>query len=46
MPHACVVNADDILTAPKSLLCDRITTLSPDKMNAVATAVKFPFDLP
>lgn len=46
MPGECVVNADDILTAPKSLLLDRITTLSPQKMTEVETAIKFALALP
>ena len=46
MPSSCVINADDIVTIRKSLLLDPITTLSPDKMNAVAVAVKFALDLP
>lgn len=46
MPAACVVNADDILTIPKALIQSRITTLSSDRMAAVASAVKFALDLP
>ena len=46
MPSSCVVNADDILTIRKSLLLDHITTLSPEKMSAVASAIKFALDLP
>jgi mRNA interferase MazF len=45
LPAACVVNADDILTAPKALLTERITALSQEKMAAVADAVKFALDL-
>lgn len=45
MPARCVVNADDILTAPKTLLTERITVLSPEKMADVASAVKFALDL-
>ena len=45
MSVACVVNADDILTAPKALLTDRISVLSREKMAAVAVAVKFALDL-
>lgn len=46
MPRDCVVSADDLLTAPKSLMIDRITTLSPEKMRAVAEATRFALDLP
>ena len=45
MPVSCVVNADDILTAPKSLLAERITILSLEKMAAVASAVRFALHL-
>ena len=46
MPVACVVNADDIITAPKALLQERVTALSGEKMTAVASAVRFALDLP
>ncbi len=45
MPTECVVNLDDILTIPKSRLTERITTLSPEKMTAVAKAIVFALDL-
>lgn len=45
MPQQCVVNLDDILTIPKARLVERITTLSPQKMTAVAKAVIFALDL-
>ncbi|MEW6033745.1 MAG: type II toxin-antitoxin system PemK/MazF family toxin [Chloroflexota bacterium] len=45
MPAKCVVNLDDILTIPKSRLTERITTLSPEKMLAVAKAIVFALDL-
>ncbi len=45
MPQECVVNLDDILTIPKSRLAERITTLSSQKMNAVAKAIIFALDL-
>ena len=44
MPTDCVVNLDDILTLPKSRLTERITTLSPEKMTAVAKAIVFALD--
>ena len=45
MPQQCVVNLDDILTIPKARLAERITTLSPEKMTAVARAISFALDL-
>ena len=45
MPQQCVVNLDDILTIPKARLAERITTLSPQKMTAVARAIIFALDL-
>ncbi|MFC1894285.1 type II toxin-antitoxin system PemK/MazF family toxin [Chloroflexota bacterium] len=45
MPQQCVVNLDDILTIPKARLAERITTLSPQKMTAIARAIIFALDL-
>ena len=45
MSEKCVVNLDDILTIPKARLTERITTLSPQKMIAVARAIIFALDL-
>lgn len=45
MPVPCVVNADDILTIPKTLLQERITILSREKMNQVNRAIRFALDL-
>jgi len=45
MPQQCVVNLDDILTIPKTRLIERITTLSLQKMTAVAKAIIFALDL-
>jgi mRNA interferase MazF len=45
MPAPCVVNADDILTAPKALLSERVAALSPEKMTEVEQAVRFALDL-
>lgn len=45
MPAECAVNLDNILTVPKSRLRQRITTLPPTKMTAVAKAVIFALDL-
>jgi mRNA interferase MazF len=46
MPAECVINADDILTVPKALLQDRMIVLSPEKIAAVASAIRFALDLP
>ena len=45
MPEQCVVNLDSILTIPKAKLTERITTLSAEKMTAVAKAIIFALDL-
>lgn len=45
MPEECVVNADDILTIPKSSLSGHIVSLSAEKLAQVALAVKFALDL-
>lgn len=45
MPRDCAVNLDDILTIPNASLDRRITALSPAKMGAVGTAIKFALDL-
>ena len=45
LPHLSVVNLDDITTVRKSQLGSPITTLSDDKMVAVAQAIKFALDL-
>lgn len=45
MPAQCVVNLDEILTVPKARLAERITTLSSEKMSAVAKAIVFALDL-
>ena len=45
MPVECVVNSDNILTIPKSRLTERVTTLSAEKMTAVAKAIVFALDL-
>jgi mRNA interferase MazF len=41
MPSLCIVNLDDILTIQKIRLINRITTLSPEKMDAVSKAIIF-----
>jgi len=45
VPRRCVVNLDDLATIPKALLEKRITSLSHDKLRAVANAVRFALDL-
>lgn len=45
MPAKCVANSDDILTIPKSRLTERVTTLSSEKMTAVAKAIVYALDL-
>lgn len=41
MPKACVVNADVLLTIPKSMLTRRVCALGPEKLKAVGEAVRF-----
>src|SRR2546425_10069995 len=45
MPARCVVNLDDITTLPKSLIKQRITALSPDKIEKIDDAIRFALDL-
>jgi mRNA interferase MazF len=45
MPSECVVNLDDILTIPKTLLTERLTMLSEEKLGFVAKAIVFALDL-
>jgi len=45
MPVKCAVKLDEIITIPKSLLVECVTTLSPGKMGAVARATAFALDL-
>lgn len=45
MAERCVINLDDIMTIPKSLLSERITTLSSNKMALVSEAISFALDL-
>ena len=45
MPRDCVVNLDGILTIPKKSLASHLTTLSPEKMALVDTAIRFALDL-
>ena len=45
MPTRCVVNLDDITTLPKSLMKQRITSLSPEKIQQIEKAIRFALDL-
>ena len=45
MSTQCTVNLDNILTIPKSILTERISTLSAGKMAAVTKAIVFALDL-
>ena len=45
MQEKCIVNVDNIMTIPKSLLSERITVLSSDKMALVTRAILFALDL-
>jgi len=45
MPEKCVVNLDDIMTIPKSLLSERIITLHRAKMALVGKAISFALDI-
>ena len=45
MPENCVVNVDNIMTIPKSLLTERITVLSHDKIALVNRAISYALDI-
>lgn len=45
MPKKCVVNLDTIMTIPKNLLHEYLTTLSSEKMAMVEEAIKFALNL-
>ena len=45
MTVKCAVNLDKIITIPKPLLIECITSLSLEKMGAVARAISFALDL-
>ena len=45
MPVKCAVNLDEIITIPKSLLIECVTSLPYQKMGAVARAIVFALDL-
>jgi mRNA interferase MazF len=45
LPVRCVVNLDDITTIPKTLVIERISTLSAERMREIDEAVRFALDL-
>jgi len=45
MAARCVVNLDDITTVPKSLIKERITVLSAEKIQKVDEAIRFALDI-
>ena len=45
MAARCVVNLDDITTVPKSLIKERITVLSAEKIQKVDDAIRFALDI-
>ena len=45
LPKPCVANLDTIITMRKDLLKERISMLSPAKIEEINTAIKFALDL-
>ena len=45
LPAECVVNLDDIMTIPKTLLKNRMTMLSAEKTAEIEQAIRFALDL-
>ena len=45
MPHACAVNCDHLQTVVKSRIEQVITTLSPERMREIRTAIHFSLGL-
>ena len=45
LPSRCVVNLDDITTIPKTLLKERLTVLSAERMQQIDEAIRFALDL-
>lgn len=41
MPRECVANLENLTTIPKDTLAERLTTLSPTKMEELDAALKF-----
>lgn len=46
LPRECAINVDTMATIPKSSLTDRLTLLTPQKLQALNEAIKFALDLP
>ena len=46
IPKRSVANADNITTVPNVLAREYLTTLSPEKLAALESAIKFSLDLP
>ncbi len=46
IPKRSVANADVIMTVPKDLLVNYLTTLAPAKLQELERAIKFALDLP
>ena len=45
LPKKCVVNLDTIITIKKELLIEKITDLTPEKIDEVNESIKFALDL-
>ncbi len=45
VPQECVINLDTIPTVPKDCLRSRLTTLSPNKLREVESAIRFALGL-
>lgn len=45
LPKKCVINLDTIITIRKELLTEKITDLTPEKIDKVNKAIKFALDL-
>ena len=45
LPSRCVVNLDDLTTIPKSLIKERITVLSAERVEQIDEAICFALDL-
>ncbi len=45
LPRACVANADNVVTIPKTWLVDRIALLNPRKMTALDDSLRFSLGL-
>lgn len=46
VPKKCVINCDDLLTIRKSLLQEKLTTLSTARLQSVHEAIRFALDMP